>query len=220
MERAIVELQGVQEMMALISAPLVQEEAENQIISVKQRFREDVVKQLRDVQLEITDLNERLLVAKDVLQRIEIRAPKSGVVQGIQFHTTGGVVRPGEVIMDLAPKDEELIVNARVLPMDVDNVSIGQRAEVRLTALNSRTTPAIYGYVVSVSGDILIQQAGGQPYFLTRIEIPKDEVKKLGDVELSAGMPADVLIQTGERTVLNYIMKPLLDAFARGLNED
>ena len=222
MERAIVELRGAAgNDLALISRALSSRgEAENQIISVKQRFREDVVKQLRDVQLEITDLNERLLVAKDVLQRIEIRAPKSGVVQGIQFHTMGGVVRPGEVLMDLAPKDEELIVNARVLPMDIDNVSIGQRAEVRLTALNSRTTPAIYGNVVSVSGDILIQKGAAQPYFLTRIEIPKDEVQKLGDVELSAGMPADVLIQTGERTVLNYLMKPLLDAFARGLNED
>jgi HlyD family secretion protein/epimerase transport system membrane fusion protein len=221
-ERAIAQLQGaVGNDLALIArAKSAKGEARNQIVSVKQRFREDVVKQLRDVQVEIADLNERLLVAEDVLQRIEIRAPRSGIIQGIKFHTVGGVVRPGDIIMEIAPQDDDLVVNARVLPTDIDNVTIGQRAEVRLTALNTRTTPAIYGYVVSVSGDSMSDDRSSGPYFLTRIEIPTDEKQKLGEIKLTAGMPADVLIQTGERTALTYLLKPMSDAFARGLNEE
>lgn len=221
-ERAIAQLQGaVGNDLALIArAKSAQGEARNQIVSVTQRFREDAVKQLRDVQVEIADLNERLLVAEDVLQRIEIRAPRSGIIQGIKFHTVGGVVRPGEILMEIAPQDDDLVVNARVLPTDIDNVAIGQRAEVRLTALNTRTTPAIYGYVVSVSGDSMVDDRSSGPYFLTRIEIPAEERQKLGEIKLTAGMPADVLIQTGERTALTYLLKPMADAFARGLNEE
>jgi HlyD family type I secretion membrane fusion protein len=222
MERAMVQIRGAagNDLAQIARAKSGQQEAENQIISVKQRYRESVVKELRDVQAEISDLNERVLVAKDILQRVSIRAPKSGIVQGIKFHTVGGVVKPGEAIMEIAPQDVGLMVNAQVSPTDIDNIVIGQRAEVRLTALNQRTTPAIYGVVVTVSGDMLTDQRSGEPFFLSRIEIPVEERKKLGEVKLTAGMPADVLIQTGERTVLNYILRPLTDAFARGLNEE
>jgi HlyD family type I secretion membrane fusion protein len=178
------------------------------------------VEQLRNIQVDITDLTERLLVAEDVLQRIDIKAPRSGIIQGIKFHTVGGVVRPGDVLMEIAPQGDELVVNARVLPTDIDTLVVGQRAEVRLTALNLRTTPSIYGYVVSVSGDRLTDPRSDAPYFLSRIEIPSEERKKLGPSRLTAGMPADVLIQTGQRTVLEYLLKPMSDAFARGLNED
>ena len=128
-----------------------QRESENQIVSVKQQFRESIIKELRDVQVEITDLNERLLVAKDILQRIEIKAPKAGLVQALRVHTIGGVVSPGEALMEIVPQDDELIVNAQVSPTDIDNVKMGQTAEVRLTALNVRSTPSIYGVVVSIS---------------------------------------------------------------------
>lgn len=221
-ERAIVELRGAAgNDLALISrAQSSRGEAENQIVNVKRRFREDVIAQLRDVKVEVADLKERLLVAKDILKRIEVRAPRSGIVQGIQFHTIGGVVRPGEVLMEIAPQDEDLIVTAQVMPNDIDNVEVGQRAEVRLTALNTRSTPAIYGKVRSISGDSLTDKSSSSPYFLTRIELPPKEMEKLGKVKLSAGMQAEVLIQTGERTALDYLLKPMLDAFSRGLNED
>jgi HlyD family secretion protein/epimerase transport system membrane fusion protein len=160
-------------------------------------------------------------VAKDVLQRIDIKAPRTGIIQGIKFHTIGGVVRPGDVLMDISPKDGDLIVDAQVLPTDIDNVAIGQQAEIRLTALNLRTTPAIFGYVISVSGDSLTDPRSNAPYFRARVEIPQQEREKLDEgVKLTAGMPADVLIQTGERTALDYILKPIMDGFARGLNED
>ena len=221
-ERAIAELRGAagNDKALIARARSARGEAKNQIVSVKQRFREEIIKQLRDVQVEIADLSERVLIAKDVLERIEIRAPRAGIVQGIKFHTIGGVVKPGDVLMEISPNDDELMVNARVMPIDIDSVAIGQRAEVRLTALNARTTPVIYGYVISVSGDSLTDPGSDRPYFLTRIEIPIEETKKLGDVKLTAGMPADALIQTGERTALAYLLKPVMDAFARGLNEE
>ena len=178
-ERAISELRGAagNDLALVARAKSSRGEAENQIVSVKQRFREDSVKQLRDVQIEIADLNERLLVAEDVLHRIEIRAPRSGIVQGVRFHTVGGVVKPGDILMEIAPQDEDLEVRAQVMPTDIDSVEVGQRAEIRLTALNARTTPAIYGYVMSVSGDSLMDPRGQAPYFLTRIDIPMEERK-------------------------------------------
>ena len=221
-ERAMADLRGAagNDMALIARAQSAQGEARNQIVSVKQRFLEEVVEELRDTQLQIADLEERLLVARDILQRIEVRAPRSGVIQGLQFHTVGGVVKPGATLMEIAPQDEELVVNAQVLPTDIDSVAIGQKAEVRLTALNTRTTPAIYGTVVSVSGDRLIDAISNTPYFLTRIQIPAEEKSKIGAIKLSAGMPADVLIQTGERTALDYLLKPMTDAFSRGLNEE
>ena len=122
--------------------------------------------------------------------------------------------------MEIVPQDDELIVNAQVSPTDIDNVKMGQTAEVRLTALNVRSTPSIYGVVVSISGDRIQQPGLTDPFFLARIEISKDEQKKLEGVKLTAGMPADVLIKAGERTVLDYLLKPMTDAFLKGLNED
>lgn len=222
MERAIANLRGAagNDLAQIARAESARGEAENQIVNVKQRFREDVVEQLRDVQIEISDLNERLLVAEDVLERIEIRSPRSGTVQGMSVHTVGGVIRPGAVLMEIAPKDDDLVVFAQILPTDIDSVAVGQRAEVRLVALNARTTPAIYGNVMSVSGDRLLDPRSNAPYFLSRIEIPIEEKQKLGQIKLTAGMPAEVLIQTGERTALSYLLKPMIDAFARGLNEE
>ena len=221
-ERAIVELRGAAGMdLAQISrAKSARGEAKNQIVSVNQRFREETVKQLQNVQLEIVDLNERLTVAEDVLQRIEIRAPRSGIIQGIAIHTVGGVIKPGDILMEIAPQDEELVVFAEVSPEDIDSITVGQTAEVLFTSLNVRKTPAIDGIVVSISGDSLVAPRTGIPYFLTRIAIPPKEREKLGISKLVAGMQAEVLIQTGERTALNYLLKPILDAFERGLNEE
>lgn len=221
-ERAMAQLRGASgaDLAKIARAQSSQKESENQIISVKQRFREAIVKELRDVQTEITDLYERLLVAKDVLQRVEIRAPRAGLVQALQFHTIGGVVRPGDSLMEIVPQDDELLVNAQVSPNDIDNVEVGQTAEIRLTALSVRSTPSIYGVVVSISGDRIEDPNLKEAFFLARIEIPLEEQKKLDGIKLTAGMPAEVLIKAGERTALDYVLKPMTDAFAKGLNED
>ena len=195
-------------------------EAESQIINSEQRFREQITAELRDTQAEISDLRERVIVANDILHRIEIRAPLSGIVQNLLVHTVGGVVRPGEALMEITPQGEELMVDARVSPTDIDSIAIGQKAEVLFSALNLRSTPIILGTVLTISGDIIADKATGQAYFLARVEVPKEEREKLGDVKLSAGMPAEVLIQAGERTALEYFMKPIMDQFSRGLNEE
>ena len=194
-------------------------EAKSQIINLYQRFREDVVAQYQNVQTTTSDLRQRLAVAEDVLARIEVKAPQSGIVQNLAVHTIGGVVRAGQLLMEIAPQDKELLVEAQVSPNDIDNVQVGQQAEVRLVALNLRLTPSIMGTVISVSGDRLVDQVTGVGYFLIRAEISESEVAKLGEVVLSAGMPADVLIKTGERTALAYLLKPLTDSLARGMNE-
>lgn len=221
-ERAIVNLRGAagQDTARIARAKSAQGEARNQIISVRQRFREEIVEDIGEAKAEINDLDERLLVAKDVLKRIEIRAPRSGIVQGMTVHTIGGVVKPGDLLMEIAPQDDDLVVQAQISPIDADIISVGQQAEIRLTALNVRMTPTIYGTVVSVSGDALTDSTNRTRFFLSRIEISQGELEKLGDVKLSAGMPVEVLIQAGERTLLNYLVKPLTDALMRGLNEE
>ena len=181
-ERAMAQLRGASgaDLAKIARANSAQRESENQIISVRQRFRESIVEELRDVQSEITDLQERLLVAEDVLQRIEIKAPKSGLVQALQFHTIGGVVRPGDSLMEIVPQDDELIVNARVSPNDIDNVQVGQTAEVRLTSLSVRSTPSIYGVVVSISGDrIQDPKLNETDFFLLGLRFPRKSKKNL-----------------------------------------
>ncbi|MDC0400178.1 HlyD family type I secretion periplasmic adaptor subunit [Alphaproteobacteria bacterium] len=222
MERAMVNLRGEIGAgdAAMARSASAMGEAERQIINVRQEFRESVVKELRDISVSIADLYEQVAVARDILDRIEIRSPRAGVVQGVKIHTIGGVIGTGEVLMEIVPKDEQVLVDVKVKPTDIDSVEVDQTAEVRLTALNMRTTPAIYGKVLSISGDALNDTESRTSYFHVRVELPPGELNKIEGVRLSAGMPAEVLIQTGERTALDYLLRPLTDAFKRGLNEE
>ena len=164
------------------------------------------------------DLEERLLVTEDILE-VEIRAPQSGIIQNLQVHTVGGIIRAGQALLEIVPQGEELLIVARVSPVDVDSVEIGQSTEVRFTALNARTTPVMFGEVISVSGDI-IESTSEPPYFRVRVKLSEKELDKISDVKLSAGMPVEVFIKTGERTALEYLVKPLTDALTHGMNEE
>jgi HlyD family secretion protein/epimerase transport system membrane fusion protein len=195
-------------------------EAKSQIINLRQRFQEDVVSQHQRTQFDLADLVEQKSVADDALKRVEVKAVQSGIVQNLQVHTIGGVVRAGQVLMEIAPQDQELMVEAQVSPNDIDSIKVGQIAEVRLVSLNKAKTPSVMADVISVSGDRLVDQKRGFAYFLIRAKIPNSEKEALGDIQLSAGMPADVLIKTGENTALAYFLKPITDALARGLNEE
>ena len=222
MERAIVQLEGAAgaDSASIARSQSAMGEAERQIINVRQEFREGVVQQLRDAKVTIADLKEQAAVAKDILQRIEIRSPKSGIVQDLRIHTVGGVIGTGETLMEIVPLNEQVVVDVQVAPTDIDSVALGQKAEVRFSGLNIRSTPATYGNVVSISGDSLVDPNSRNTYFLVRVELPPDELKKLENKENSAGMPAEVLIQTGERTALQYLLQPITDSFRRGLNEE
>lgn len=195
-------------------------EAEMQITQLRQQMREEVVTQLQEVQDRLADLEERYIVASDVLERRELRAPQSGVVQNLAVHTLGGVVQPGNEVMQVIPQNDRLVVEGRIPPQDIDRVLVGQEADVRMTALNPRSTPVLYGRVVTVSADRLEDEQDGTPYYRARVEVSDAEIARLGTETLRAGMPAQVLIKAGERTVADYLLKPLSDAMSRSFIEE
>ena len=196
-------------------------ETELQVLQLTQEYRERANTELEQIRAEISELQERRKVAQDVLDRTEIRAPGSGTIQNLKVHTVGSVIRPGEVLMELVPEDEELIINARVSPIDKDNVAPGLSTEVRFTAFKTKLTPIMLGSVETVSGDVITpDNANEQPYFLARITVDENDIPEEISGRLTAGMPADVIITTGERTVANFIVSPLMDAVRKSMIEE
>lgn len=194
-------------------------EAGLQIEQLQRRFREEVVTQLREVETQIADLRHQYISARDVMSRLAITAPERGIAQSVNVSTIGAVIQPGQPLLEIAPTGSQLLVEAKVAPNDVHDVKLGLRAEVRFVSLDMRRTPAIYGTVKTLSGDRIIDQKSGQDYFLAQVQVPRDELAKLGAQHISPGIPAEVLIQTGSRSMLDYLMKPLTDSLHRGLNE-
>jgi HlyD family type I secretion membrane fusion protein len=183
-----------------------------------QRLKESV-EELRSTQTELYDLEELLRSAEDVLGRTNILAPLAGTIVGLQVHTRGGVIAPGEPLMDLVPSGAPMIIEARVDPNDIDVVHAGLPAQVRLTAFNQGHLSPMQGQVLTVSADSLTDERTGVPYFLTRIVLTADTPEDKA-VALYPGMQAEVLIVTGERTVLDYVLKPISRSIARAFRED
>lgn len=196
-------------------------ETKLQILQLTQEYRERASTELEQIRAQISELQERRKVAADVLDRTEIRAPGSGAIQNLKVHTVGSVVRPGDVLMELVPEDEELIINARVSPIDVDNVAPGLSTEVRFSAFKTKLIPIMLGKVESVSGDVITpDNANEPPYYLARVTVDENDIPVEIKDRLSAGMPADVVITTGERTVINFIASPLMDAVRKSMIEE
>jgi HlyD family secretion protein len=194
-------------------------ETELQIIQVDQDLRSEVAKELREFQGKIAELVERKVTAEDQLRRIDIRAPQDGVVHQLGIHTLGGVISPGETIMLIVPDADSLTVETKVNPQDIDQVKLGQKAVLRFSAFNQRTTPELDGVVVRVSADTSVETRTGQSFYTVRIATPPQEVARLGLVKLLPGMPVEAFVQTGQRTVTSYLMKPLLDQLNRAFKE-
>ncbi len=190
-----------------------------QIIQIDQDLSSEVAKELRDIGSKIGEFVERKVTAEDQLRRTDIRAPQTGTVFQSAVHTVGGVISAGEPIMLIVPDAGNLQVEAKVHPQDIDHVQIGQHAVLRFSAFNMRTTPEIDGKVTRVSADTTTDQRTGQSYYTIRIALPPDVVAQLGDVKLLPGMPVEAFVQTGERTVISYLMKPLRDQFMRAFRE-
>jgi epimerase transport system membrane fusion protein len=190
------------------------------MLQLQKDFRTEVVNQLSEVRTELFDLRERERALMDRVERTVVRAPESGMVLGMKVHTVGGVVRAGEPILDIVPSTSDLVVEAQVSPIDIDRVSTGKLADIRFSAFKSATTPVIEGRVAHVSADRLTNEETGMPYYLARIELTEKGRQLLGDLVLVPGMPAEVLINTGERTLLEYLIQPATNAFARSLIED
>ncbi len=142
------------------------------------------------------------------------------MVIGMTVHTIGGVVSPATPLLDIVPSVSELVIEAQVAPVDIDRVAIGKRADIRFGAFNSSTTPVIEGEVSSVSADRLVNEKAGTAYYLARVRVTQEGARTLGERKLLPGMPADVLIITGERTLLQYLMQPARDAMAQSMIEE
>ncbi|MCQ4322989.1 HlyD family type I secretion periplasmic adaptor subunit [Stutzerimonas stutzeri] len=195
-------------------------ETELQILQLNKDFNSEVVGQLAEVQTKVFDLQEKMAALEDRLSRVVIRAPEDGMILGMKVHTIGGVVSPATPLLDIVPSISDLIVEAQVSPIDIDRVSVGKPADIRFSAFNSATTPVIKGQVRHVSADRLINEETGMPYYLARVTLTEEGSRALGSLKLQPGMPAEVLINTGERTMLQYLMQPATNAFARSMIED
>lgn len=194
-------------------------EVELQILQLDQDLRSEVAKELREIQARYAEYVERKVAAEDQLKRIEIRAPIDGAVHQLAIHTIGGVIQAGEQLMLIVPGSERLIVEVRINPQDIDQVKVGQRALLRFAAFNQRTTPEVYGTVSQISADIVLEQRTGASFYVVRVELSEKEVSQLGPVKLVAGMPVESFIETGQRTILSYLVKPLVDHGARAFRD-
>jgi HlyD family secretion protein len=195
-------------------------ETELQIIQVDKDMVSEVSKDLRETNEKIGEFVERKVTAEDQLRRIDIRAPQSGMVLQSTVHTVGGVITAGDAIMMIVPQADDLSVEAKVNPQDIDKLQIGQKTVLRLSALNQRTTPELNGVVNRVSADVTTDQRTGQSYYTIRVSMSPEEVARLGSaVKLIPGMPVEAFVQTGDRTMLSYLMKPLSDQLMRSFRE-
>lgn len=194
-----------------------------QIAGVRNNSVKQAVEQLHEVHGELKDVRERIRSAQNLLDRITITAPVEGVVVKLRYHTPGGVIEAGKNVLEIVPQKEELIVEVRVQPRDIDVVKSGQAASVRLTALNARTTPMIAANVVYVSADALPDEkksmAATSDVYVARIRLDAGEVAHIKDFVPTAGMPAEVYIKTAERTFFEYLMRPISDSMSRAFRE-
>lgn len=192
-----------------------------QILQLQRERQAEVLTELRQADTEASDFNEQLTTASDQLRRIDVIAPVSGKVHNMTVTTVGGVVAPGQEIMQVIPADDRLIIEAQVEPADIDQIYPGQKTTVRLSAFNMRTTPEMNGLVIQSSPDRIIDQVTGMPYYSVKIEIPTDELARLPEsLTLLPGMPAESFMQTESRSVLSYILKPATDAMDHTFREE
>ena len=190
-----------------------------QILQIDQDIASDVAKELSEVDGKIGEFIERKVTAEDQLKRTDIRAPQDGTVFQLAVHTVGGVITAGDPIMLIVPDADNLSVEVKVNPQDIDQLQLNQKAILRFTAFNVRTTPEIEGTVTRISADTSTDQRTGQSYYTVRIAMAADQVERLGDVKLLPGMPVEAFVQTGDRTMFSYLMKPLHDQFVRAFRE-
>jgi HlyD family secretion protein len=190
-----------------------------QIIQIDEQMRAEAMQELRDIQGKIAEYTERRVAAEDQLKRIDIRSPSDGFVHQLNVHTVGGVISPAEPVMFIVPTNDTLDLEARVLPNEIDQVAVGQKATVRVHASNQRSTPELHGTVTRISADVSRDQQTGATYYTIRVGLPADELKRLGHLKLIAGMQAEVFVQVNERTPFEYLIKPLEEQVARAFRE-
>ncbi|WP_426944363.1 HlyD family type I secretion periplasmic adaptor subunit [Pseudomonas oryzihabitans] len=205
---------------AIARAKVQMGETKLQILQTTQKFKSDVANKLAETQSRIYELRERVGALQDLVNRTVIKAPVDGMVMGLAVHTIGGVVAPGTHLLDIVPIGADLLVEVEVQPNDIDRIELGKLAEVRFSAFKNATTPILEGEVVYISADRFTNERTGAPYYLARVALTDKGRADLGRRELVPGMPAEVLINTGARTLLNYLLKPARNAMARSMIEE
>lgn len=195
-------------------------DTELEILKGENEFREKAVTELAEATNSAEELTQQILSTEKQLERVEVRAPVDGVIHELQVVTVGGVVAPGATIVQIVPTNEGMEFETRVDPTSIDQVFVGQTARLRLSALNQRTTPEIYGAVKWMSPTSVVDEATGQSFFRVQVAAPGEELARLGEIELVPGMPAEAYLQTGERTVLSYLIRPMTDHIMAAFREE
>ncbi len=197
------------------------ETAKLQIANYKNSELSETLKEIKDSDMEIVALHNQLFASKDVLKRSAIKSPVSGMVMNIKYHTIGAVIPPNGEVMNIVPQSEELIIEAKVKPQDIDNIAVGMKSKIQLTAYKGKKVPKINGEVINVSPDIITNEQTRESYFLARVSISKKDIEKLkSKVELYPGMPAQVFIITGSRSLVSYLFTPISDSAYKAFRED
>ncbi len=191
-----------------------------QILQVDQDLKAEVGRELREVQAQVGEYIERKIAAEDELKRVDIIAPQSGVVHQLAVHTVGGVISPADPVMLIVPEGDDLALEVQIAPKDIDQIQLGQKAVLRMSAFNQRTTPELIGNVSRIAADLTTDERNGLSYYLVRLSVAASEMQKLRDLTLVPGMPAEALIQTEDRTALSYLLKPLSDQISRAFREE
>lgn len=194
-------------------------EMQERLVNLKTQHVDKAGTDLRDVETKLVDINKQIVAAADTSKRLEITAPVSGKVVTVFRETPGGVVKPGETILELLPDQDQLVIEAHVRPQDIDGVAVDAPARVRLTTYSSRRTPSLSGRVETVSPDRIIDRDGKSAYFLARVVVNIDALAKSDGLKLYPGMPAVVFIETGRETMLDYLLTPLFYGIERGMRE-
>ena len=220
-EREKVEIEGqIGEITSRIAqARLRIGETRLEVLDLESELLNRVAGDLRRIRGKVLDMEPRLQTARDALERTALRAPESGTVVGLRYHTIGGVIPPGGAILDIVPDQSEYIVEARISPRDIDVVRPGLATEVRLTAFSARNTPTVMGQLIRVSADRMVSEKSGQPYYAAQVRL---ELKEGGAIEprrLYPGMPVEVMVVTGTRTTLDYLLSPINDILSRAFRE-
>lgn len=194
-------------------------ERQIQILQIEESYRAEVLEQLQEARSRIAQLEEQKIAAEDELTRVDIVAPRSGFVHQLSVHTIGGVVAPGETVMQIVPREDQLVIEAQVQPVDIDQLAPGQVARIRFPSFDQRTTPELNAKLLTVAADLTQDERTGLSYYTAKLIIDDDELEKLGSQTLVPGMPVETFLQTGERTVLSYLVKPVTDQIAHAMRE-
>lgn len=191
-----------------------------QLTEIRQSFLSDALREHRDIDAKLGEISERAVAIAARLRRLDVLAPRSGIVHKLSIHTIGGVIAPGETVLEIVPQEERLVIEAQLDPTNIDQVLIGQAVRVRLTAFDQRTTPELDGVIAFIAPDVRQDNPSLPRYYAVRAKLLPSEIARIGSARLVPGMPVEIMIQRQSRTVLSYFMKPLADQLARAFRED